>query len=279
MSNQIYTESQLADKIAALRRQGRDVIFERPANPYWWTHFGYQDFAKKMAFENYTEVVDAYRIYGRIAMPEKETYYEVHHCGHALHVIGTDNYFLIQPAYGKKGKYVLYDAENEGKETRYFKTELQEPNAIGEPSVKKISAWVDYLLRKREEITAYVVKNETNADRQQTALLHNYPDAIVRRDLQGVIREIRFREGNLEYTYERSETGFTRKYEIVYNSIPSFAEQTTPRTEKDTEKDTIDACISILEEVTKKDSVSDIPHYVLDDTICKVYEILTNYRK
>lgn len=40
----------------------------------------------------------------------------------------------------------------------------------------------------------------------------------------------------------------------------------------------INAALSVFEELTIKDGLSDTPHYKLDQAICEVYDILTEAR-
>ena len=280
MRSYIYSDRALDERIKALQAEGCKVVKDAPSQPYWTIYDkNYKTFIEKMNVDGYCEVVPMWYLDESRKDAEENAYCTYSYVGDALHVLFTDDYYFILPAYNNKGKYRLYDGRTNGLPLKYFSIELQQPNAIGAPSRKKIEDWVFYWRKYTAEAQAYVDRNEATLKAQETALLHNYPDAQIRRDEDGTIYEIRFKEGNLNYTYERGETGFTRSYKTDYWAVPSFESQTTIREKKqDPIAEAVSKAIARLEELTLKDGLSDVPHYLLDEAITDVYDILTECR-
>lgn len=277
--NYIYSEQELSERTNALQAAGIRVIRETPNYPYWFTP-DYDEFIAKLREVEGVSISDCWDIDESCRNDERNPYCVVRYWGHVLRFCGDPTYFFIHPAHHNKGKYYLYDERDAWTETQYLKTELIAPQFIGVPTKKKIADWVEYLNAHHKEVTDYAGANSVRLADQERALLHNFPDAAVRRNGHGEACEIRFFDGPIEYTYERGERNFCRTYRANVLRLPSFEEHTTIKEKKNPTLEAVNRCLEILTNISDnpRDGLSDIPHYKLEQAISDACDLLNELR-
>lgn len=178
---------------------------------------------KSFCIDGFTEIVPCYifseqETYNRSKGVHENSWY-IDNCILLLkNTITGDFFHIYQTKYNPKkfGLSLFYPSVKEHLD--YFKTDLEQPNYIGKPNRKKLQDWFDYLIGVDREQLDYVNRAKCAINAFAEKVLAKFPDAIIDRASNGIVKRIRADWGAIRFTWTPTETGKFHRKAYIYNA-------------------------------------------------------------
>lgn len=178
---------------------------------------------KPFCIDEFTEIVPCYifseqETYNR-EKGDYENFWYIDNCILLLkNIITGDLFHIYQTKYNsqKFGLSLFYPSVKE--HLNYFKTDLEQPNYIGKPNRKKLQAWFDYLIGVDREKLDYVNRAKCAINAFAEKVLAKFPDAIIDRASNGIVKRIRATWGAIRFIWTPTETGKFYREAYIYTA-------------------------------------------------------------